>query len=185
MAKILTPADQATMGLVREVLDNEYPQIAALVPALQIGALMVCSDKTGTPALAKGGYPAAGMIKVVPETDRAAGGPDVLMLLDGDRWPRWGDDKRYALVHHELHHVVPVKLRARGGDEPGYTCDLDSLDRPKVRLRKHDFEIGGFNLIVERHGDNALEWVAVVRVHEAFKQQTLPFVKEKGKKESA
>jgi hypothetical protein len=177
MGKLLAEASPETTSLVASILAEEYPAIASLSPGLRIGVLMATSDIPGKPALAKGGYPAAGMIRVVSEEDRAAGGPDVIVLLDGDKWPGWDDTVRYSLIHHELHHLMPVKLRQQA--EGGFTCDLDGLDRPKIRLRKHDFEIGGFDVIVERHGDAAIEWQSVKRVHERFAQQTLPFVTRK------
>lgn len=163
MAKVIEEADEETRQLVRDVLAEEYPGVAGLDPPLRIGVLFVSGGKPGKPALTHGGYPAAGTIRVVGEEDRAAGGPDVIVSLDLDAWPRRSADGKRALVQHELHHIVPKEK-------------LDSLGRQKVGLRKHDFEIGGFRAIVERYGDDAIEWQQVKRVHDAFRQMTLPFV---------
>lgn len=181
MGKIFTVANDEVQALVRRILEEQYPAIAGMIPELQIGVLFATSDKDGKPALAKGGYPCAGVIRIVSEEDRAAGGPDVIISLDGDRWDDWTDEERYSLIHHELHHLVPAKLRPRMDDSGGWFCEPDNLNRPKIRLRRHDFEIGGFNLIVEQHGAAALEWQAVERVHGAFNQQVFSFVTSKGK----
>ena len=162
MAKIIEEADEETRQLVRDVLAEEYPDVAGLDPPLRIGVLFVSSDKAGKPALTHGGYPAAGVIRVVKEEDRAAGGPDVIVSLDLDAWPRRSAEGKRALVQHELHHIEPKD-------------ELDSLGRQKVGLRKHDFEIGGFNEIVRRYGDDAIEWQQVKRVHDSYRQMTLPF----------
>ena len=51
----------------------------------------------------------------------------------------------------------------------------DDLDRPKLRLRPHDWEIGGFGLIVSRHGANSLELQACREmVRGPVKQVLLP-----------
>ncbi|MFO0892413.1 MAG: putative metallopeptidase [Isosphaeraceae bacterium] len=176
MPKILMKATADVFALVQDVLAEEYPPIARLSPGLTIEILFALSD-TAAPALAKNGYPCAGIIKVVSEEARAAGGPDILLLLDGDRWPSWTEEERYSLIHHELHHLVPVKLRVDPDNRDAFTCDLDGLGRPKVRLRRHDFEVGGFNVIVERYGESCFEWQLIKRVHDAFDQQLLPFAK--------
>ncbi len=178
MSRTYTQADKDTLDLVREILATHYPAIRGMVPELQIGVLLACSDKEEKPALTRGGYPVAGQIRVISQENRAAGGPDVLITLDGDQWSDRSVVEQYALVHHQLHHIVPVKLHAlTGTGAKGWACELDGLGRPRVRLRKHDFEIGGFNRIIEVHGDAAIEWQEVKRVHEAWHQQVLPFVK--------
>lgn len=37
------------------------------------------------------------------------------------------------------------------------TGDNDDLGRPKLKMRKHDVEIGWFKIIAERHGAHSIE----------------------------
>jgi hypothetical protein len=44
----------------------------------------------------------------------------------------------------------------------------DDLGRPKLEIRPHDFQIGGFRSIAVRHGDNALEVIQVRQMVKDF-----------------
>lgn len=173
MGKIFAEADKETVAFVNQILETEYPAIAGMTSQIEIGVLFVSSDKPDKPALTHSGYPAAATIRVVSEEDRAAGGPDVILSIDHDRWEELNENERYALIHHELHHLDPVKLRP--SIDGGSFCDVDNLGRPKIKLRRHDFEIGGFNTIVERHKDDCIEWQSIKKVHDRFHQRLLPF----------
>jgi len=178
MSRIYKPADPEVVELVRKVLVAECQQIAGMQPEIIIETLFAFESKPGKPALTKGGYPCVGMIRVVTEEHRAAAAPDVILTLDGYRWSKLSSEEQYAVIHHELYHLVPVNLKPATGDAKGWYCAVDGLGRPKIRLRRHDWQIGGFNKIVELHGDHAIEWQEVERVHEAFHQRLLPFTVE-------
>jgi hypothetical protein len=49
----------------------------------------------------------------------------------------------------------------------------DDGGRPKLKLRKHDFEIGGFVEIAKRHGPESLEVQAVGRAWATLTQQAI------------
>jgi hypothetical protein len=69
---------------------------------------------------------------------------DFVIVLNRDVWesPEWTDERKLALVDHEMCHV------AHAEDEDGNK--IDERGRPVWRLRKHDIE--EFGDIVERHG---------------------------------
>lgn len=182
MARTYIPAKRETIDFVHNVLTAEYPSIAQMQPSLQIGVLFAETDKPGKPALTKGGLPITAQIRVVSEEGRAAGGPDVLLVIDSDRWTYQSNEERYSLIHHELHHLIPVNLLP--ALDGGSCCEIDSLGRPKIKIRKHDFEIGGFNLIVERYGDSSAEWKAVKQVYTEYHQTLLPFAVDQEKEAS-
>jgi hypothetical protein len=71
------------------------------------------------------------------------------------------DAEKDALIDHELEHIE-VKM---DGKRP----KLDCRGRPKIGMRKHDYQFGWFRSIAERHG------VASGEVHQA---RTL-FLREK------
>lgn len=128
-------------------------------------------DITG-PAIKHQGYPCAAVVRVIGLKDRSKGMGDAEILLDADRWDEWSEEEQNAIIDHELEHLELAR------DSEG-AIKRDDLDRPKLRLRKHDHQFGWFDSIVRRHGSNALEW----QQHQAFvdgplKQLWLPYVDE-------
>jgi hypothetical protein len=45
-----------------------------------------------------------------------------------------------------------------------------------VKLRLHDWEVGGFSLIVDWYGDDAIEKQIVNSINDRLGQMTLPFM---------
>lgn len=76
------------------------------------------------------------------------------VLIDADRWSELSESSRRALIDHELEHVV-----VRKGDDGAILTDDDL--RPKLRLKPDDWVLTGFRCIVDRHGDSALEAMAL------------------------
>lgn len=113
------------------------------------------------------GYPATATIRVVPLKQRALGRGDALLVVDGLRWEALSEPERHACIDHELEHLQVVG--EEGGvveviDADGSMNDVaatDDLGRPKLRLKLHDWQLGGFRTIVARHRDVALEVKAV------------------------
>jgi hypothetical protein len=106
-------------------------------------------EPTG-PAITHQGYRALGLTKIMSLKDRTMGRGDAEILLDGDVWPALSDDSKKALVDHELHHLE-VKRNARG------EFMFDDLERPKLQLRKHDWQAGFFHIIADRWGQSSQE----------------------------
>lgn len=106
-------------------------------------------DETG-PALTHGGYPANAVVKVLGLKDRTVGRGDAEIVIDGDQWDTWDDEQKAALIDHEIEHLE-LKTDAEGG------VVRDDLDRPKLRLRKHDHQFGWFDSIARRHGAASFE----------------------------
>jgi hypothetical protein len=111
------------------------------------------TDEDGRPlndALTKNGLKSLGVTRAVPLKDRALGRGDAEIALDGDWWKTASGDEQAALLDHELHHI---SLKA---DKNG-NIKYDDLNRPLIKLRKHDVEVGWFKLIAERHGSASIE----------------------------
>lgn len=97
----------------------------------------------GKSALRHHGYPAAALVRVNSHKDRVEGKADATILVDGDQWPDWPAERRLAILDHELTHL---ELVMKDG-----AVQRDDCGRPRLRLRKHDFELGGFEAVAERH----------------------------------
>lgn len=97
------------------------------------------------PAITVHGVPAWASIKVTSLRDRAAGMSDAIMLLDGDRIDEWSYEELEAVIDHELTHL---ELRV---DERG-NVKRDDLDRPRLAIRRHDWQFGWFDEVARRHG---------------------------------
>lgn len=109
-------------------------------------------------AVTHGGYPCAATIKVVPLKDRLSKDYDAELLIEHRTWEVLDEEQCLALIDHELSHLNIV---IKDGQ-----LQRDDLGRPKLKLRKADWNGGdGFRAVVERHGDNALEFLNAKRIH--------------------
>lgn len=110
-------------------------------------------EKSGRPlndALTKNGIRALGITRSIPLKDRALGRGDAEVALDGDWWKEVGAEEQEAMLDHELHHIS-IKCDKNGN------IHYDDLNRPLIKIRKHDVEVGWFRVIAERHGSASIE----------------------------
>lgn len=96
-------------------------------------------------AITVNGVKALGKCKVVSLKDRAKGHGDAEIIIDGDHWDQVGIGEQFALVDHELYHIVLNQTKTG-------VVRLDDLGRPKLRIRKHDYQFGWFTEIARRNG---------------------------------
>lgn len=153
-------ADADTVAQVAARAEDYYPDLTAAEVRFDV-LLAYGTRKEGqivTPAIRHHGYPALAVIRVLGTKDRAAGRADVELTIDGDHWIHMGEARRFALIDHELHHLALV-----WEDEERRVPKPDDNGRPRLKLRKHDFEIGGFHDIAKRHKAEAPEVVEVRR----------------------
>jgi hypothetical protein len=111
----------------------------------------------GQHALKCNRYPAAATIKPSTLEQRARGAADVWLKIDKMTWMGLTDAQREALIDHELSHIE------RGDKE-------DSLGRPKLTTRIHDYRLEGFTDVVHRHGENAIESVQARGFAQSYQQ---------------
>lgn len=128
---------------------NEYHHVD--LENVTIGALFVYDLESTMPVLKHHGYPAGAVIRITPLRQRAQGIEDAVIEIDRSYWLTLNHAQRAALIDHELHHLERVL-----DDETGNPVN-DAVDRPKLRTRLHDHEIGFFTAVAERHGENAPE----------------------------
>lgn len=116
-----------------------------------ISALFVFDLEATEPVLKHHGYPAQAVIRITPVRDRVLGVADAVIVIDRSNWQMLTPAQRDALIDHELYHLERVL------DEETELPLTDAVDRPKLRIRRHDQEIGVFVEVARRHGDASAE----------------------------
>lgn len=160
---------QASDDVLRTIerMRNEYH--SPDLDGVTVAALFVYDLEATEPVLMHGGYPAQAVCRITPIRDRALGVADVVIVVDRSNWLMLAGRQRDALIDHELNHIERVV------DEDTELPKTDAVDRPKVRIRKHDFEIGVFAIIAERHGEASPEVRAVRQLLQATSQMAMDF----------
>jgi hypothetical protein len=114
-----------------------------------VSALFVY-DMDGTESVLKlGGYPCQAVVNITPLKQRALGVSDAVIVIDRSNWLGLTVEQRHALIDHELYHIERV-------GEDG-APEMDAIDRPKLKMRRHDHQIGMFTEILRRHGKHSAE----------------------------
>jgi hypothetical protein len=142
-----THAPQPVHDLVFSLVEKHHPDLAEHEVTFCILMAFAPVDDNGKrkgTALTHGGYPADGLAKINNLKDRVAGLSDCTIFLDGDHWEEKSEDEQTALLDHELTHFIP-------------TGEDDDAGRPKLKIRKHDIQLGGFHEIIDRYGKDAGE----------------------------
>jgi hypothetical protein len=112
------------------------------------------------------GYSVSGIPRIVPVKYRVAGLRDAIIEIDGDAWDEMSDAKRRALLDHQLCHFDVQK------DKDG-NIKLDDCNRPVLKIKPHDWQVGGFDAVSQRHGSDALEVEAADRLEKHLEQKLL------------
>lgn len=143
---------------------------------VRVGVLMAYNSEGA--GVKSGGYPALATIRIVPHKDRVTKGYDAEMVIDRMVWESMRQQHREALIDHELMHIELKMKKVKGpkGSPPDYAIDRDDQGRPKLKMRKGDWNAGdGFREVVARHGGYAPEFENLTRARsmaEAAKSQT-------------
>lgn len=165
-------ANEAIRTMADSVLrqfESHHPLIDAGVTIDILLAFAERDEETSQPigpALTQGGYVVAALTKVTGLKDRAKGCADAEIVIDGDWWADHGRDEQIALLDHELHHIAVV---IKNG-----AVVRDAHSRPKLRLRKHDVQVGWFSVIAERHGAASIECQQAQNVFDHYGQYFWP-----------
>lgn len=139
-------------GLAMDVMKQYHGKL--LEAGVTVGVLLASDedeDGFNQPALKRSGYPAAAKVQIASLADRARGIADVKLVVDEYAWEQLPEASRLALLDHELEHVVLVFDNKTG------ELKRDDLGRPKLKIQPHDFEVGVFISVAERHREAAVE----------------------------
>lgn len=165
MPTIYEKADEDVIELIAEVMREHHPVLTCV--GLRLDVLMAeVRDANGLllprPAIKAHGYEADAKIKATPLDQRTIGMGDALLVIDAQRWGLMSDEQQRALIDHELYHVQVERegggfLEIESDKRLNGTPKLDDIDRPKLKMRLHDWQLGGFLDIARRHGEHATE----------------------------
>lgn len=115
------------------------------------------------------------VVKVIPAKHRALGSKDAEIIIDKDKWEKMTMGQRRALLDHELEHLM-TKRDAAG------VMVLDAYERPRLRMKHHDWDLGWFDSIAQRHAHFSVEVTQARKLANAvgklYFQQDLPFFEE-------
>jgi hypothetical protein len=143
-----TKADEEVNATVEKVMKKYHPDLHA--EGVSITVLIARSEEG--PPLKSRGNEILGSIRVTKLTERALGLGDALMMLNGEAMPAWNSGRLQAVIDHELTHLV-VKTSKKTG-----AVERDDLDRPKLKMREHDYEFGWFAETAHRFGEDSFEF---------------------------
>lgn len=156
MSVILDSAEQSVHDMANEIIDAHHPELKG-VPNVdgsrsRLCILMACNEdkESDEPPVKCHGYPAAAIVSIIPYKQRVDKRADAEIIIDALVWDGLTEPQQRALLDHEITHLEVQK------DEHGFV-KTDDAGRPKLKLRLHDWQIGGFRSIAERYGDEALE----------------------------
>ena len=146
MPIIYTKADDEVLEIVREMRAAHHPEL---------DEAEVTVDCYFATEVKLHGYECAAKVKKNSYAERVQGKPDATIFLSEDMWKDASDERRAALIDHELNHL---EVQWAGTDTAGKkVAKTDDLGRPKLAMRMHDHQFGWFNAIAERHGDASYE----------------------------
>lgn len=165
MAKIYSPADGEVEARGNTMLKLYHEELGAV--GLKIDYIFIRSDKEGEHALKHQGYNAAAVVRIINQKDRTMGRGDAEIVIEYDDWAGMDDDQRDALLDHELFHLRLAK-DAEGG------IKRDDLNRPLLKMRKHDHQFGWFVDVAVRHGRAAMEVRQAKRMFDDYGQAYWP-----------
>jgi hypothetical protein len=142
---------QASDDVLRiiEAIRSQYhsPDLDGVI----IGARFVYDTEASEPVLKHGGYPAQAVCRITPVADRAMGMPDALITIDRSNWISLTPAQRNALIDHEITHLERAVEKETGLPK------FDAVDRPKLKMRRHDHQLGWFDRVADRHGKASAE----------------------------
>ena len=152
---------------VKRMVQDGYPELAEADVTMHL--LWAVNDKGA--AIKHHGWPSKALIRINNLRDRVAGLSDVILLIDERGWQEWSEEQQTAILDHELFHLE-VKHDKEGA------IKFDDANRPKLRLKPHDWQMGGFNVIAERHGTASPEFEAMHEIARQWKQLDLPWLED-------
>lgn len=131
MPKTFAPADPKTRKLVADAFAESNPDLRKV----RLAVVAVEADRP---------EPAAVACRIAGPVVRAAGAPDVVVLIDVQAWGGLDEAERLAWLD-----AVAAELRVRVRDG---SIVSDCAGRPLVRRRRPDFAVKGFRDVAARRG---------------------------------
>lgn len=142
--------DSETLALAKEMLELHHRDLheagVDIYYRFKFGA-----PKAKGPTLTLHGRACAAIVQIHSADERSRGSKDVTITIDGDTWKDRPVAEKKAILDHEQSHPLLVRDKKTG------QLMLADDQRPKLKMRQHDVEVGGFEEVMKRHKLNALE----------------------------
>lgn len=151
----------------RRLIAEHYSDLANAEVTIDF---LFANNDTGH-AVSHHGYPALAVVRIISLKDRTAGRKDAEITIDQKAWEAMSPAQRDALLDHELNHLIV----ARDQDN---AFARDDLHRPKLKMRKHDYDFGWFTEIARRHGENSPEVFQAKMIWDKDGQAYFPMLAE-------
>lgn len=163
MPKVHRKADPEVVDRVNAMLLKYHPKLVEL--KIRVGVIMTRAGRRADgslegPSVVKNGVACAAVTRLTSLKERVFVDYDAIIEIDEDMWDFLNPAQKDALVDHELQHIIEVY-------KDGFPDTYDD-GRPKLKLLLDDWALTGFHIIVERHGEAALEWGSVFKVMDAL-----------------
>lgn len=142
-----------------------HPQLTKHKVRIETMMVNLAEDEDGA-VLKAHGYPATALAKIIPQEQRAAGRGDCVILIDQEEYNDLSEPQRNALLDHELEHFQVVERDGKAA--------WDGQERPKMRIKPHDVQVGWFLEVAKRHGENSIEVIQAKRIFEKSHEDLLP-----------
>lgn len=140
--------------VLAKAMKKYHADLADAEVRVQIVVAHASEDANGEPtgpAVRLHGMACLAVVRILGLKDRLLREHDAEITLDGDNWPHWSAAKRLSVMDHELTHLE-LQVHKDSG-----IVQRDDLDRPKLKMRPHDWQVGWFHEVAERHGVESVE----------------------------
>lgn len=174
-------APKALLDHVRTVMDRWHMHLIQKDVRLEILLVFAARNKDGDItgcAIKVRGQEAAACVRLTTLEERVSGRGDAIIWIDGDRYKKWSMQTLHAIIDHELTHIELYQDVRTGTEE------LDDAGRYRMKMRQHDFEVGWFHEVAERHGPASYEVMQAQNLIQ-YRQQYFPgfnFVEKQARK---
>lgn len=139
---------------------------------VKIDLISVATDKIGKPALMHNGYAAYAVVRALGPKERTMGRGDAEIVIDEEQYLKLSTEQKDALLDHELHHIKLIPDKKTGRPK------LDCRGRPRLGMKKHDYQFGWFSEIAKRHGIASMEVKQAHMMFLAERQTLFAFISE-------
>ena len=170
MPKLYAEVDKEVDRLLARTIDEWHPGLKehkVTICALFVYEVDGEGEKVEGSCLEHHGYPALATIKANSYKDRVEGKADATLIIDQHAWEEMSGPAKSALIDHELLHLKVLEKKG--------VVVRDDLGRPVIKIRKHDYNVGGFFTIAERHKQASHEHSQLSELAEKYIQMELPF----------
>lgn len=146
MPKTYERAPDSVQELATPIIEKFHADLKAAGVTIDY---MFAKNDSGD-AVTLGGYACNAVVKILGLKERVKGQADAEIVIDEEHWNGMTEKTQIALLDHELYHLTVVK------DDTG-SIKRDDTNRPRLKMRKHDYQFGWFAEIARRHTTDAIE----------------------------